>query len=72
MEDMLLNVSMIVDTSTQSDSPETSGNKERTLAEIALQYVWEGKIMNRQNKEAFAKELTAEGVISLKNGDKFI
>jgi hypothetical protein len=41
--------------------------EKRTLADIALQYIWEGKIINNQNKNKIAS-LFPE--LNLKNGDK--
>jgi|WetSurMetagenome_2_1015567.scaffolds.fasta_scaffold00004_28 hypothetical protein len=43
--------------------------QKRSLAEIALQYVWEGKLINRQNKDSIAN-LFPE--LRLKNGNKLI
>lgn len=43
---------------------------KRTLSDIALQYFWEGNIITRQNKGAFAQILVSNNIISLKNGNK--
>lgn len=43
--------------------------KKRFLADIALQYIWEGKIINTQNKDQVAASFPEQ---NLKNGDKLI
>lgn len=52
------------------DLPAVIKKEKRTLSDIALQFVWEGNIINRQNKDVVASKLTSEGIISLKNGNK--
>lgn len=42
----------------------------RTLADIVIQYIWEGRLITTDNKDEIAAEITKAGILSLKNGNK--
>ncbi len=53
----------------KNESSAITSLKKRSLADIALQYVWEGKIITNQNKDEIAKSFPE---LKLKNGNKLI
>lgn len=61
----------IIENKSNSENKPTAFLKEtRTLKDIVLQYIWEGKIITRQNKDSIANQLTLDGIIELTNGNK--
>lgn len=70
VEDKLSSLDLLEKANDHLGKPVPSRVNQRTINEIALQYVWEGKIIDNQNKHDIAKKLTSTGMITLKNGNK--